>query len=275
MAAFPLISSAGTVTLTGTCAGAVSSHATIWFSLVNTGDQDAQDIVIQPQLHGFSTNSSYFAAGTLAPDKPVNYTMPVLGNVLYGSYPESFVVTYNQGSSQFSAVFPCLISVGHPSAGVVSITGIRQQGSVLNATIRNSGALPENLTVYGMAPPSFNMTGEVNTSIQGYQEKNVSFSMTVPKGAGSYTVAVALSYRSGNLNYAALDTDVVSSSQSANVQQNPFALDPAETFIVAVIAVILVLLAISVFKNGYQRGARRREKTAGGNENARHDDNDD
>ena len=261
VAAFPLISSAGTVTLTGTCAGAVSSHATIWFSLVNTGDQDAQDIVIQPQLHGFFTNSSYHAVGTLAPDNPVNYTMPVFGNVLYGSYPESFTVTYNQGGSPFSAVFPCIIAVGHQSSGLVSITEIRNQGSMLNATIQNTGALPENLTVYGMAPPSFNITKEVSTVINGYQEKNVSFAITEPNGTGSYTIAVALSYRSGNLNYAALDTYsyTVGSSQSTNNQQNLPALDPAETFIAAVITFILVLLAISIFKKGYPRGAKRRK----------------
>ena len=255
IAALPLIPSAGTITLTGTCTGAVSNQATLWFSLINTGNEGALGLVIQPHLHGFATNSAFYNVGLLAPGKPVNYTMSIYGNVLYGSYPEWFVVTYNQSASQFSAVFPCLVAVGQPSASAVAINSIQQQGNILRATIQNNGALPENLTLYGIAPPSFNITKEVNMSIQGYQETNVSFAMRSPNNTGSYTVAVALSYRQGNRSYAALSTYVVSfnSLSSPSRQGLPSGLDTAETFIVVVIAVILALLVISVFKKKDKR----------------------
>ncbi len=247
---------AGTVTLTGTCSGSVLPGNYIGFSIVNSGNDSAVNMVVTPSLHGLSTYNTSYRIPMLGPGASNAASFFVYNTSYNGSYPDAFYVQYGQGASTFYAVFPCLVGFGSfQQQSNIAITNVTTSQASVKVQLQNTGGNTVNVLLYGFAPPQFNLTKQTGVTIAPMSKANVTLSFTNSQAPGtSYSMAVAASYFDGSAVHSALKYFTVTSGSGSAQQAQP-QFDPAETFIVVAIAVIVALIAISVLR---KRKSRRK-----------------
>jgi len=101
---------AGTVVLTGTCASVVKNN-TVNFSIANSGNDSAYGLIVNPYISGANVIGNYSIA-RLDPGSTANFAVRLSNITAKGTYVDYFVVDYQQGSSFFSAMFPCWLEFG-------------------------------------------------------------------------------------------------------------------------------------------------------------------
>jgi len=103
------IASAGTVTLSGGCPPAVISNNAISFSLSNSGNDSAFNLVLTPFIQTAESVNSSYAINSLGPGASAIVNVSVKNIREPGTSGAYFILEYQQGSAVFAAVFPCLV----------------------------------------------------------------------------------------------------------------------------------------------------------------------
>ena len=259
IAAFALIwaaPSAGTVTLTGSCPVGIISGPVNYttFTLSNSGNQTASGLVIVPRLSGAGTYNSAESIQYLPPAQNVSERFYLYNFSVPGGYSESFVVEYAQGSSEFYALFPCLMYFGNRTQSLTSIESINQSGNTITVSIVNLAQYPINASVSLMVPPEFQASpAQLPAMVQPGSMANFSFSLRHQQlGSASYTIAAAVSYLHGGMHYSSLEPHVLSFYASSG----PSFLSKYLIFLVIAFVLVIIagLIAVSMVKGG-RRGA--------------------
>ncbi|MDE1823169.1 MAG: hypothetical protein KGI00_01160 [Candidatus Micrarchaeota archaeon] len=243
----PLIASAGTVTLSGTCPSKlVNGNAS--FSLSNSGNESATSLIITLHFIGNVTSNKSVQIGKIAPAQSLNVSVPVSGNGNSGTFGSYFLVAYRQDSSVFSAIFPCLIDIGNGTASqllvnsevVSKISG----NSTVNVSVVNGGYTSINASVDLVLPIGLSAPfGSHKALLLGPSSRDgIFFPVTYPNGTGSYAGAVVVSYQENGLNHASLSTITIGTQGLKKGMQLGALLEYAVA-IVFVAFVILILRA--------------------------------
>ena len=140
------ISDGGTVTLTGTCTSAIltPSSNSITFSISNSGNDSAVGVSVTPVFPGMSVAATGSSQTLLPPGGILSYLFESSGMPENGSYAGHFYVTYDQGQSQFHAIFPCMVDIGGIATSDITVSSVKQlqNGSIVVAVDNSGNASP-------------------------------------------------------------------------------------------------------------------------------------
>jgi hypothetical protein len=248
------IATAGTVTLTGSCATKSFEGGDMHFNLSNSGNDTAYNLVITPFLKNVRLLVPFYTVSSLGPNSNVTLDVDVNGITESGVSTGYFLTSYQQGTDVFSAVFPCLYTLGTTTSSQVLISQKNTVSSTGNATVTvsvfNAGLDQEQVNVSLMLPPVFKYTGvksyllEVGPS----STTNATFNLFIsPSTQGSYSVAASASYFDGNLSHATLSTFVIAAP-------TPSTGSLANIVMYAAFAVVIVVFALVIFSMMRRRG---------------------
>jgi len=239
--AFLNLAHAGTVTLTGSC-NATLVNSSIVFSLSNSGNDSAYNLIISPIVGGATPINTSYAISVLPPGQTKTLFVKLTNFGLNGSYVDSFYVTYQQGFSFFSAVFPCLIFINKPTVSpiyeVVKTTPLKNM-VIVNVSLFNAAGTPINGTVYLVIPPTlpFISNKSYGFTLQPYTNETFTFKLKSPNAGASYSSAAVASFNMGDLHYSSM----AAFSITPYAEKSMF-LSPLE--IIAVIIAIILLIAL-------------------------------
>lgn len=235
---------AGTVILSGTCTGAVSNN-NFTFTLANSGNDSAVNLVLVPYLSGAIAKNSVYNLPSIGENSTTEFEVNFSRSGLEGTYSDYFILGYEQGSGQeFSALFPCLASVGKRTISeVYATTNVTNKGKVqeVNVSLFNNGPQVLQADVSLLLPPAIAQSSQTNLSITltPFAQKSLNFSVKTPPSGESYSAAVGIQYVSGGEHYASQSIFVVSGQNAAGSTDTysylPFAL------------IIIVILAVLAF----------------------------
>jgi hypothetical protein len=242
------MASADTITLTGTCSSGLinATNDHIAFNLSNSGNGTATNILLIPQLSGASTYNGTVSANILPPDGSVLFSVP-LSNFSYpGDYAENFLIEYDQGSSQFIALFPCLVPIIRGSQSPVIAEGISNSGGhAYNATLIDPSSAV-NATVQIIVPQELvaNPTS-INVHISPSKPSTINFNVSpIQSLVGSFTSAIETSYVLNGVHYASLQTFAVTIGSSGSNGSGDLLL----IFIAVIVAALIALIIASAVR---------------------------
>jgi hypothetical protein len=162
---------------------------------------------------------------------------------LNGSYVDAFYVTYQQGFSFFSAVFPCLVYINikptvSPIYEVVRTTPLKNI-IIVNVSLGNAARTTVNGTLSLIVTPAISFISNKSYSfiLQPNKTENFTFKLQSPNNGASYSSAAVASFNIGNLHYSSM----VPFSITPYVAKSGL-LSPLE--ITAVIVAIILLIAL-------------------------------
>ncbi|MCW6159742.1 MAG: hypothetical protein LVQ95_01475 [Candidatus Micrarchaeales archaeon] len=259
------LAGAGTVTLTGTCPNSLSRSSNyIFFNISNSGTDPALNMQIIPNLTGFSTYNASESIGALGPTQSITKYFYIYNFSYNGTYAEAFLAKYDQGGSTFYAVFPCPVSIGASTTPIAAISSITEgPGDTLNVTVANRYNVSVSATLSVIAPPALSMSPKSRSILlQPGAQQSLFFSFAQPPSGQSFTTAFSLSYLDGGQHYASVMDYVVGSGNSLPVQQG----GSSDSIIIwgfaLLVALILILIALSLRRNGKRdRGARGEQQS--------------
>ncbi|MFP3289245.1 MAG: hypothetical protein RXO35_02335 [Candidatus Micrarchaeota archaeon] len=232
---------AGTVTLTGSC-NATLVNSSIVFSLSNSGNDSAYNLIISPIVEGATPINTSYAISVLPPGQEKTLFVKLTNFGLNGSYVDAFYVTYQQGFSFFSAVFPCLVFINKPTVSpiyeVVRTTPLKNM-IIVNVSLFNAARTPINGTIFLIIPPTlpFISNKSYGFTLQPYTNETFTFKLKSPNTGASYSSAAVASFNISDLHYSSM----VTFSITPYVAKSLF-LSPLE--IIAIIIAIILLMAI-------------------------------
>jgi hypothetical protein len=241
------VASAGTVTLTGSCRTLGLDSMAMNFTLSNSGNDSAYNLVVTPMLQNVQAQNNVYILDSLGPDSRNTLTVNVTGLTERGVSAGYFITTYQQGTEVFSAVFPCLYAFGNMTQSQILMTPHASIAHNGNATVvmsvYNAGPTTISANVSLILPPALTYIGgrSYQVDVNSGSFKNVTFNLLFkPSLSASFSVASFATYVQGNLSHASLSSFVLS---SPSVQQSPFTL--IITIIAAVIVIAIIALIIS------------------------------
>lgn len=241
-----------TVTLNGVCGtdiiNSTSRYAT--FSLSNSGDGPAQQLVIIPNIKGALTPNASVSFAQLLPNA-TNSTDFYLENFsLPGSYVEYYTVEYQQSGTTFVTVFPCYASFFKRTSSLIASKKVNVthsgQSYKVDVTFLNLGQYPVDANVSVIAPPTFSISANnAGIYIGAGNSSTYEFSAAPPLGFNAtYPVSLALSYTHNDLHYAYFVSATISASNSSTSKPINLVL----WLTVAVIAVLVILIGYSLIR---------------------------
>jgi len=245
------ITHAGTVVLTGTCSNYVTNN-TIYFALSNSGNDSAYNLILSPLLTNATPMNSSYSINALNPGQNVSVQVKLKNISMQGTYADVFVLAYQQGSSSFSAIFPCLLSYPRSTTSEIystaHVSAIKGEGFI-NVSLFNAGR--ENITgnLSLIIPPTLSYISKSSYSfkLSPYNTSNMSFSVKLPQGVASYTGAVAVSYLLNGLHYSNMATFQIGNPASSALIYTYYIVIIIG---VVIIAIILILLLRSIRRKG-------------------------
>jgi len=252
--AFLNLAHAGTVTLTGSC-NATLVNSSIVFSLSNSGNDSAYNLIISPIIEGATPLNTSYAISMLPPGQTKTLSVKLTNFGLNGSYVDAFYVTYQQGFSFFSAVFPCLVYINKPTVSpiyeVVRVTPLKNM-VIVNVSLFNAARTPVNGTISLVVPPtlSFISNKSYGFTLQPYTNESFTFKLQSPNNGASYSSAAVASFNMSNLHYSSMAT---------------FSITPyiakggllSSLEITAIIIVIILLIALFLLARSIKNKKRR------------------
>ena len=245
------LAAAGTVTFTGTCGNYVPSSGTLGFRLSNSGNDSAYNLVLTPHIQNAQITNSIYTVSNLGPASSASLNISISKLLQKGVAVVYFTAAYQQSSSVFTAVFPCLVSFVNVTTSQVLLSANSSVSSNNNATAKvrvfNAGTTPVSVNVSLILPPTFTYrsSGFSVVSLGPYQVTNVTFSLGFPVGTqAAYAVGVAGSYSAGNLSYSSLATFIMQSPKQATASLGSLLIWAAT----AVVTVVILLLIISMLR---------------------------
>ena len=252
--AFLNLAHAGTVTLTGSC-NATLVNSSIVFSLSNSGNDSAYNLIISPLVEGATLLNTSYPINVLAPGQTKTIYVKLTNFGLNGSYVDAFYVTYQQGFSFFSAVFPCLVYINKPTVSpiyeVVRTTPLKNM-VIVNVSLFNAARTPLNGTISLIVPPtlSFISNKSYGFTLQPYTNESFTFKLQSPNNGASYSSAAVASFNMSNLHYSSMATFSITSYVA-----NSTLLSPLE--ITAAVIAIILLMALFILARSIKNKKRR------------------
>lgn len=246
------IVSAGTVTLTGSCVNYKIGSSTIPFTLSNSGNDTAYNLLITPVVPHAQTAQSLYNISSLGPGSSSTLEVGISNISEKGMSAAYFSLAYQQGSSVFTAVFPCLIPIKNATTSQVFVnineSAVENGVADVRVNVFNAGADEETANVSLILPSTFTYRSSpsILLSLAPHKGSNVTFSLGFPAGyQASYSVAAVASYSKDNLSYTSLMTFLISSSGSSSESIFGSLLFDAA---IALVALVLILILISLRK---------------------------
>ena len=252
--AFLNLAHAGTVTLTGSC-NATLVNSSIVFSLSNSGNDSAYNLIISPIVGGATPINTSYAISVLPPGQTKTLFIKLTNFGLNGSYVDSFYVTYQQGFSFFSAVFPCLVFINKlavsPIYEVVGTTPLKNM-VIVNVSLFNAARTPINGTVSLVIPPTlpFLSNKSYEFTLQPYTNETFTFKLKSPNNGASYSSAAVASFTMSNLHYSSMATFAITPYVAKGGLLSPLEIT---TVIIAIILLIALFLLARSIKNKKRR----------------------
>jgi len=246
---------AGTVILTGSC-NATLVNSSIVFSLSNSGNDSAYNLIISPIVEGATPLNTSYPMNVLAPGQTKTIYVKLTNFGLNGTYADTFVVAYQQGPSFFTAVFPCLVSINKPAVSPirenVETTSLKNV-VIVNVSLFNAERAKINGSLYLIVPPtlSFISNKSYSFSLSNYSEENFTFKLEPPKSGVSYSSAAVASFNMSNLHYSSMVTFSITPYVAKSALLSP--LEITAVIIAIILLIALFLLARSI-KNKKRRG---------------------
>ncbi len=201
--------SAGTVTLSGGCTPTVINSNTITFTLSNSGNDSAFNMVLTPFIQTAQATNSTYSINSLGPggSATINVSVTKVGEP--GTSGAYFVLEYQQGTSVFAAVFPCLVHFFSASSSAVLLTEnstVYKNGTALaKVTAINEAGIPIAANVSLVIPPSFSyLSSKFHVvNLTSFGSANVTFALSYPAGqVASYSAAAFVHYLQNGTSYA-------------------------------------------------------------------------
>jgi hypothetical protein len=245
---------AGTVTLTGSC-NATLINSSIVFSLSNSGNDSAYNLIISPIVEGATPLNTSYAISVLPPGQTKTLFVKITNFGLNGTYADAFYVTYQQGFSFFSAVFPCLVFINKPTVSpiyeVVKTTPSKNI-VIVNVSLFNAARTPVNGTVSLIIPPtlSFISNKSYGFTLQPYTNESFTFKLQSPNNGASYSSAAVASFNMSSLHYSSMATFSITPYIAKSVLLSPLE-------ITAVIIAIILLIALFLLARSIKNKKRR------------------
>jgi len=252
--AFLNLAHAGTVTLTGSC-NATLVNSSIVFSLSNSGNDSAYNLIISPIIEGATPLNTSYAISMLPPGQTKTLSVKLTNFGLNGSYVDAFYVTYQQGFSFFSAVFPCLVYINKPTVSpiyeVVRVTPLKNM-VIVNVSLFNAARTPVNGTISLVVPPtlSFISNKSYGFTLQPYTNESFTFKLQSPNNGASYSSAAVASFNMSNLHYSSMATFSITPYVAKSGLLSPLE-------ITAVIVAIILLIALFLLARSIKNKKRR------------------
>lgn len=257
--ALSITASAGTVTLTGTCVPQPANSSSLVFNIANSGNDSTAQMVVNPSVIGANVSSQSVNVGALQPDSNATVETNLTDISEPGTHAVYYTVVYQQGTSIFSSVFPCLVPIrGNTTSSLemaVNSTLSDSGTDIVNVTVYNAGQ-PVTANVFLALPPLFSYANASQRSytlqLAQYQSKNLTFRLSFPSSLRvTYDVGAFATYSYTNMSYASLSVFTVSPRQSqVQTSQQPLLLYG----ILALIAIVVVLLVLSVVRRRRKSG---------------------
>ncbi|MFP3215326.1 MAG: hypothetical protein RXR32_02130 [Candidatus Micrarchaeota archaeon] len=247
---------AGTVVLTGSC-NATLVNSSIVFSLSNSGNDSAYNLIISPIVEGATPLNTSYSINVLAPGQTNTIYVKLTNFGLNGTYADTFVVAYQQGFSFFTAVFPCLVSINKPTVSPirenVETTSLKNM-VIVNVSLFNAERAKINGSLYLIVPPtlSFISNKSYSFSLSNYSEENFTFKLEPPKSGASYSSAAVASFNMSNLHYSSMVIFSITPYAAKSAFLSP--LEITATIVAIILLIALFLLARSV------KNKKRRER---------------
>ncbi len=245
------IAYAGTVTLTGTCTQQLNQNA-LSFSLHNSGNDSAFDVVVVPVMG--SLRGAAYESNSLGPGRTFNFTEPIVQHA-NGSYAYYFTTSYEQGSSSFDAVFPCMARFGNNANGDIGLGySVSQDGMnyTVYVSVQNNGSADITDNVSLMLPQSFVYVSQPFELVNASAHGTAGASFTVrSSAAGSYSGAAVSNYQVNGTNIASMISIVLAPEGTA---QGPVSgvsvLSLFELSSIIIIVMLLLLIARAIARKG-------------------------
>jgi hypothetical protein len=241
----------GTVTLTGACTQQ-SGNGLVIFNLSNSGNSTASAISVILNLP-WHNNFENYSAGSIDPGQALRFNAMISAPQSNGSYVSYFDVDYSQSSSEFSAVFPCLLKYGSNAPNNITLSyQIHSSGYdyTVNVYAHNIGASAINDNISLILPSGFSYSSPkyVRLTISPFTTANASFQLSSAV-EGSYSGAIVSNYNSDGINYAAMTGISIVSTASSGNGYNFIDLFYAFLIIVILLMLMLILRAIIIKKS--------------------------
>ncbi|MGC8669598.1 MAG: hypothetical protein ACP5TL_00380 [Candidatus Micrarchaeia archaeon] len=237
-----------TVTLSGSCQNLQinSSNPYLFFRLSNEGNGVASSVIVEPLFNGFSTYNGSFGINQLEPNSTYEFYFKLYNFSENGSFVEPIIVDYQQGSSSFAALFPCVVSVGKPTHSLLEVSSSQFKSGILNVTLINIANYTIKGTVAVYASPSFKVKpARENVSVGPFATVSEYFNISLPHYSNAtIPVSVSAYYSRDGLHYSTLAVIPIVMSGAKS--------DLKELTIIAVSAIIiaiLLLIVISIYKS--------------------------
>lgn len=237
---------AGTVVLTGTCQHQLNASF-VSFGLTNSGNDSAYNLHIIPNIQGARLANFSYVISSLGPRGSSTINVTLTNITAKGSYGDYFLVAYQQSSSSFTALFPCLLDFKMPVQSSIIISyniNYTKGGEVVGVNVLNAGNQSVNASISLILPPytfTYLPGSYQNVSIGPLQQKGVKFTLQNKFGGEtSFSGAVVADYIKSGVSYAAVNSLVITSKSpyAATALSNLLLIIPA-----VVIAIIILLLA--------------------------------
>jgi hypothetical protein len=239
---FTGVASAGTVILTGSCSTPNPQNSTFLFNLSNSGNDSAINLAIIPHISGATPSNSSYEISSLPPGSNTTISIRVSNITEKGAHTAVLTSDYEQGSSHFSAIFPCLLYFSNRTTSQIEIavypSSLQDGNSEITVTAFNAGSNSIRANLSLALPPVFNYTGTsypLDLAPNAYE--NVTFQVSLlPSSLGgmysTYGAAAFASYSIGNSSYATMRT---------------FSINPATQSAYGGGSIIFIAAAIAVF----------------------------
>ncbi|MCL5239697.1 MAG: hypothetical protein M1286_04505 [Candidatus Marsarchaeota archaeon] len=241
------LASAGTVTLNGECLVRNVSSNSIAFSLSNSGNDSAYSLVLTPVIQGSQSVVGAYTANLLGPLSNVTFALNFTNITERGEHPAYMLLAYQQGTSVFTATFPCVIPFGNTTVSKVlissNVTPLSNGTFAIRVGAFNEGSQPVVANVLLALPPSFTYADQdsYHVDLAPYAVQNVTFVVTPPgySSQASFGSAAFATYSLDNLSYTSMDPFTVVIAPPGALA-GPILFYAAGAAIVAVLALILL-----------------------------------
>ncbi len=247
------LANAGTVTLSGSCSVYLVNNS-ITFTLSNLGNDSAYNLIVSPIITGATPINSSYQINSLNPNE--NYTIHVqLSNFgIPGTYAEEFLVSYQQGLSVFTALFPCQVAIIKPTVSPIYETvrsSIQSNIAIVNVSLYNVIGKSFSGNVSLLVPPEFSYLSNKSYEfhIGPYNSSNFTFKLKLPTGKASYTLAAVSSFISDNEHYASMSIFSLNGIYSSSLGPTIYIL-----IVVIPITLIILLLVFMIFRMLFRKG---------------------
>ncbi len=257
------LANAGTVTLTGTC-NKTSNVNVVNFTLSNSGNDTAESLLLSPMFVSASPANRTYALSALGPSQSHLFTLPLSNVTANGGYTDYFILSYEQGTSAFTAVFLCSLDFGAAPASQLYVTTNVTQGTgsdLVNVSVFNGGASAIDSNVTLVIPPAFLYLSSVSSSVRigPYQTAHVAFNLSLPSsGQEFYQGGAVASYTSNGEHYSSLEiftlSDLPQSAQTIATTSGSFTVPAYSLPWIAAGVVIAVIVGL------IQRTRRNRKR---------------